>query len=50
VNLSTLQREMEVVDAEIRQAQHEVETLEVELHKFLVQKEIDELQRILERN
>ena len=50
VDLSTLQREMEVVDAEICQAQHEVETLEVELQKFLVQKEIDELQRILERN
>jgi len=49
VDLSTLKREMEVIDAEIRHAQHDVETLEVELQKFLVQKEIDQLQRILER-
>ncbi|KAK2717200.1 hypothetical protein QYM36_007347 [Artemia franciscana] len=50
VDLSTLKREMEVLDADIRHAQHDVETLEVELQKFLVQKEIDQLQRILERN
>ena len=50
VDLSTLEREMEVVDAEIRRVQLEVEILEVELQKYLVEKEIDELQTFLERN
>jgi len=41
VDLPTLKREMEEVDAEIRRVQFEVETLEVELQKYLVQKQID---------
>ncbi|KAK2712823.1 hypothetical protein QYM36_011500 [Artemia franciscana] len=41
VDLPTLKREMEKVDAEIRRVQFEVETLEVELQKYLVQKQID---------
>ncbi|KAK2712993.1 hypothetical protein QYM36_011630 [Artemia franciscana] len=41
VDLPTLKREKEEVDAEIRRVQFEVETLEVELQKYLVQKQID---------